>query len=138
MSTTRLGFGNAVAGLIVALLSPFLGALADSGVAKKKMLGFRPDGNRLYRFTFLYQSGDWLNALIVFALACVGYNCAELFYNALLVDVAEKEKMDMVSLWDILWGIWDAVFFLCSMFLWYRNHPCSDLTAQQQLSGLLS
>ena len=46
---------------------------------------------------FFINQGDWLNALIVFALACVGYNCAELFYNALLVDVAEKEKMDMVS-----------------------------------------
>ena len=98
LSTARLGFGNAVAGLIVALLSPFLGALADSGVAKKKMLGFFVlMGTVSTGLLFFINQGDWLNALIVFALACVGYNCAELFYNALLVDVAEKEKMDMVS-----------------------------------------
>lgn len=98
LSTARLGFGNAAAGLMVALLSPILGALADSGVAKKKLLGFFVLlGTISTGLLFFINQGEWFSALVVFALACVGYNCAELFYNALIVDIAEKEKMDMVS-----------------------------------------
>jgi len=40
MSTARLGFGNAIAGIFVALLAPVLGAIADSGSVRKKFLIF--------------------------------------------------------------------------------------------------
>ena len=40
LSTARLGFANAIAGLIVALMAPLLGAIADAGSARKKFLIF--------------------------------------------------------------------------------------------------
>jgi len=40
MSTARLGLGNSMAGIIVALMAPVLGAIADKGSVKKKFLIF--------------------------------------------------------------------------------------------------
>lgn len=98
VSTARLGYGNAFAGLLVALLSPLLGALADTGKAKKKMLVlFIIAGIGATGALFFINKGSWLSALFVFVIASVGYNCAELFYNALLIDVVEKDRMDWVS-----------------------------------------
>ena len=40
VSTARLGLGNAVAGILVALAAPILGAVADRGSARKRFLAF--------------------------------------------------------------------------------------------------
>ena len=40
MSTARLGLANAIAGIMVALAAPALGAIADKGTSKKKFLLF--------------------------------------------------------------------------------------------------
>lgn len=98
VSTARLGFGNAIAGLIVAVLSPFMGALADSGGTRKKMLGFfMITGVIATAALYFIGQGNWLWALIVFVVANVGFNSANLFYDSLLVEIAPKEKMDWVS-----------------------------------------
>jgi UMF1 family MFS transporter len=97
-STARLGFADAVGGLAVAVLSPFLGAIADAGRAKKKMLlFFLITGASSTIALFLIQKGDWVSALITFVVASIGFNSANLFYDSLLIDVAEKEQMDWVS-----------------------------------------
>ena len=98
VSTARLGLGNAVAGLLVAVLSPLLGAVADAGRAKKLMLGiFLCIGACSTFFLFVIPKGEWLGALSIFLIASVGFNSANIFYDALLVDVAEKDRMDWVS-----------------------------------------
>src|SRR5512133_583338 len=98
MSTARLGFGNAVAGLIVAILSPLMGAVADAGRAKKKFLVFFIIlGVTSSGMLFFIGQGQWIAALVIFAIASVAYNSGNLFYDSLLVDICEKESMDMVS-----------------------------------------
>lgn len=98
ISTARLGLGNAVAGLIVALASPVLGALAGAARNRKSFfmffafLGMAATGS-----LFLIQKGAWLGALAVFILARIGFNLANLFYDTFLVDVAEKEERNMIS-----------------------------------------
>lgn len=98
VSTARLGLGNASAGLIVALLSPLLGALADAGRAKKKLMGFFVLlGVATSGMLFFVGQGNWIFAIMIFMAASIGFNCANLFYDSLLIDICEKEKMDMVS-----------------------------------------
>lgn len=98
VSTARLGFGNALAGLAVAVLSPFLGAIADAGRAKKKLLSFFIfTGSISSALLYFVGQGQWVVALSVFICASVAFNCANLFYDSLLIDVCDKKNMDMVS-----------------------------------------
>ncbi len=98
VSTARLGMGNAFAGLFVAILSPFLGAFADACSAKKRFLAFfMLLGTFSTTGLFFVPKGEWLAALLFFLIASVGFNSANILYDALLVDVAEKNKMDWVS-----------------------------------------
>jgi MFS transporter, UMF1 family len=98
LSTERLGVGNTVAGIIVALASPLLGAFADTGRDKKKLLGsFMLVGVCATAALYFIPQGAWWPALLIFVVANIGFSCSTLFYDALLVDVAEKEHMDFIS-----------------------------------------
>jgi len=98
VSTARLGIGASIAGLIVAALSPVVGALADAGHARKRFLFvFALLGMAMTASLYLPPRGSWLAALVIFMLADVGFSCANLFYDSLLVDVAAGNEMDRVS-----------------------------------------
>jgi UMF1 family MFS transporter len=98
LSTERLGVGNTIAGIIVAAASPFLGAFADTGRDKKKLLGsFMLVGVCTTALLYFIPHGAWWQALLVFVAANIGFSCSTLFYDTLIVDVAEKENMDFVS-----------------------------------------
>jgi UMF1 family MFS transporter len=98
VSTARLGTANAIAGVIVAVISPFIGALADARRTKKKFLApFVLLGVVCTIFLFFQPQGAWLPALMYFTVASVGFNSANLLYDSLLIDVAEKDRMDWVS-----------------------------------------
>ncbi len=97
-STARLGIGSTVAGMLIAVFSLLLGALADAGGGKKRLLGvFMVLGSFCTASLFLVAQGAWLSALVIFILANIGFSCANLFYDSLLTDIAEGEQMDFVS-----------------------------------------
>ena len=97
-STMWLGVGHTAAGLIIAVLSLVLGALADAGMGKKRFLGFfLVLGAFSTAALFLVGQGAWIAALILFILGNVGFSCSGLFYDSLLVDVADNKNMDYVS-----------------------------------------
>lgn len=98
VSTARLGFGNAIAGVSVAVLSPLLGSIADAGRAKKKLLIlFALMGAAATMMLYFVAQGNWVGALAAFVVASIGFSSSNLFYDALLTDVAEAEQMDWVS-----------------------------------------
>jgi UMF1 family MFS transporter len=98
ISTSRLGFANAIAGLTVAVLAPVLGAIADRTAGRKRqlvlwsligMIGTAALG-------FMGQ-GEWWWAAACFMMAAIGFNAANIFYDALLLDVAAEHELDQVS-----------------------------------------
>jgi UMF1 family MFS transporter len=98
LNTARLGIGNTTAGLLVAFLSPVLGAIADAGKAKKAFLVFfMLVGTLVTGGLFFVGHGAWMNALLLFVLANIGFSCGNLFYDSLLIDITEKPDMDFVS-----------------------------------------
>ncbi len=98
LNTARLGMGDSIAGLLVAVLSPFLGAVADAGKAKKAFLVFfMVLGVMMTGGIFFVGAGAWKTALVLFVLANIGFACGNLFYDALLVVVAGNKDMDFIS-----------------------------------------
>lgn len=97
-STAQLGMANALSGLVMGVLAPVLGAIADRGQAKKKFLVlFAYTGAVLTSGLVLVQRGNWQMAAILYVLSVVGFSGANIFYDALLPGVAGKKKMDAVS-----------------------------------------
>jgi MFS transporter, UMF1 family len=97
-TTARLGFANAGAGLVIALLAPVLGAIADRGARRKHFL---------FAWTLLgvcasaglcfVGQGDWGIAATLFILGTMGFNGGIVFNDALLLDVSGPEELDRVS-----------------------------------------
>jgi UMF1 family MFS transporter len=98
LSTAQLGFGNSIAGLVMALLAPVLGAMADIASAKKRFLIFFAYLGALSTAAlYLIGQGRWASAILCYALGVIGFSGANVFYDALLPSVAPPERVDTVS-----------------------------------------
>ena len=98
LSTARLGLANAVAGLLVALLAPVLGAAADQGSARKKFLiAFAYLGVLMAAALSMIGKGRWEWAVAVYALGTIGFSGANVFYDALLPQVSGEKELEKVS-----------------------------------------
>ncbi len=92
------GLSIGIAMLVVAIISPVLGALADFSATKKRILFVFTSISIIFTaLLFFVQQGDIFIGMLFFILAEIGYRGAQVFYNALLPDIAEPEKMGEVS-----------------------------------------
>lgn len=92
------GLSIGIAMFVVAVLSPVLGALADFSATKKRILFvFTAMACVFTALLFLVEAGDVFTGMLFFILAEIGYRGAQVFYNALLPDIAEPEQMGKVS-----------------------------------------
>ena len=97
-STAQLGFANSIACLVVALMAPILGAIADRGSAKKKFLVFFAYlGASMTACLCLVERGEWTWAIVVYVMGVVGFMGANVFYDSLLPHVASEREVDYVS-----------------------------------------
>ena len=97
-STARLGLANSLASLLVALVAPLLGALADRGGARKRMLmGFTYLGVLMTACLYLVPQGRWPWAVFCYLAGTVGFSGGVVFYDALLPQVAPAGRLDRVS-----------------------------------------
>jgi MFS transporter, UMF1 family len=97
-STYRLGLANSTAGVIVACLAPILGAIADRGGARKKfLLFFATMGVLMTASMHFVARGQWPVALMLYIFGSIGFFGGNIFYDSLLVNVAEERKFDVVS-----------------------------------------
>ena len=100
-----VAWGNAqtVASLVVALLMPILGALADyAGNKIKFFLGFFLTGLVLCFAQAIPMSA--LAFLVIYVVCTVGLNSSMTFYDAMLPDITSDKRMDAVSSSGYAWG----------------------------------
>ena len=98
MSTARLGLGNAAASIVVAVMAPILGAMADSGSVRKKFLIFFAYlGVLMTASLFLIKKGDWGWAIFLYVMGNIGFSGSNIFYDSLLPSVADEGEIDYVS-----------------------------------------
>lgn len=98
LTTARLGFGIAAAGLLVAIMAPVLGAIADSSGRRKRFLvGFTCLGVAMTATLAVIPQGRWALALAGYGAAYIGFAGAGIFYDALLPQIAPADRIDQVS-----------------------------------------
>jgi UMF1 family MFS transporter len=97
-ATYRFGISTTVGLIIIAVLSPILGHLADRGGTRMRYLkAFLAMGAVAVLLMFFIQRGDWLLASALFIAANIGVNGSFVFYDALLPHLAREDEIDRVS-----------------------------------------
>ncbi|WP_127532354.1 MFS transporter [Paenibacillus kobensis] len=96
---------QSIAALIVAVLSPVLGAIADHTGSKIKFLSFFAIlGSIASLLCVLVGEGDWLLASVLIIIGMIGFAAGNTFYDALLIDVSPADQRDQVSSKGYAWG----------------------------------
>ena len=97
------GYAETVASLILALLMPFLGSLADlQGNKKKFLVGFM--GTGAVACAALGFPTEALPFLVLYVVSSVMLNGSMVFYDGMLVDATTEDRYDKVSSHGYAWG----------------------------------
>ena len=110
------GISVGIAMLTVAIISPFLGAIADFSASKKRFLFIFSVITWIFTaLLFFVEKGDIYMGMIFFIIAEVGYRSGQVFYNSLLPEIATPEEMGRVS--GNGWAIGSFGGILCLLIL---------------------
>lgn len=98
VSTFQLGLTNSIASTIIVILAPVLGAVADAGNIKKRLLIiFALLGILMSGSLYFVQQHETLLALSLFCLSVVGFSGSIVFYDSLLITVTDEQSYNRVS-----------------------------------------
>jgi UMF1 family MFS transporter len=111
--TSRLTWATATGSVIVSLMAPLLGAIADSGGYRKRFLFVMTIlGVVSTAGLSLVGLGEWPQALLLFILASIGYYSAAVFYDSLIVDVSHPRYYSLISSLGLSLGYFGGAFLL--------------------------
>ncbi|MGH7658316.1 MAG: MFS transporter, partial [Gemmatimonadales bacterium] len=120
VATFRYSLATTAGLLIIAILAPFLGAVADFAGIKKRMLGtFLALGVVATGLMFFIERGDWILAALLFIAANIGANGSYVFYDALLPHITrDSREMDRVSTAGYAMGYLGSALLMVLVIAW--------------------
>ena len=120
--TVVLGFANAIASFVVVLLAPLVGALGDQFGARRKWLAAFAMLGILATFSLsLVSSGHPLLAAFVFGLGNIGFYLANGLYDALIVNVTSRDRLDRLSALGFALGYFGSLMLFIVAYIATQN-----------------
>ena len=111
------GYAASVTTLIVAVLGPIFGTLADTKGYKKPIFLAALAVGAIGCISLGFAK-HWMVFLVIFVIAKVGYSSSLIFYDSMLVDVTDEKRMDQVSSQGYAWGyIGSCIPFIISLVI---------------------
>ena len=121
--TARLALVTLCASVVVSLMAPVLGAIADSGGYRKRFLFILAVLGAVATASLsLINMGGWPWALALFMLASIGYYSANVFYDSLIVDVSNPRYYSLVSSLGFSLGYFGGASLL-ALHVWMLRAP---------------
>ena len=108
------GYAASTTTIIVALIGPVFGTLADTQGLKKTIFTITMLIGVLGCLTLGFAR-QWIAFLLIYIIAKTGFSGSLIFYDSMLGDVTTKDRMDDVSSQGYAWGYIDSCvpFIVC-------------------------
>lgn len=117
------GYAASICTVIVAILGPILGTIADTKGYKKPIFMISILIGTI-ACSLLGLMAQWMAFLIVFLIAKVGFSVSLIFYDSMLSDITDEERMDYVSSQGYAWGyIGSCVPFVLCLVIVLGSDP---------------
>lgn len=98
VTTARLTWITAASSVVVCLIAPVFGTIADAGGYRKRfLLLLALLGALATALLGIIGEGDWQAALALYLCASVGYYGSTVFYDSLIIDVTQPKYYSFVS-----------------------------------------
>jgi UMF1 family MFS transporter len=98
VATARFAWGTTIAMVVIAVLGPVLGAIADYRAMKKRMLAaFLVVGVVTTGLMATIDTGEWRLAVALFMVSNIAIAASFIFYDSLLPHIASPDEIDRVS-----------------------------------------
>ncbi len=122
-ATAYWGYTTSIALVIIALIAPILGAIADYTGGKKRYMAFFVLLGLFSTAAFVFIGTDtWLLASILYILGNLGFSGANIFYESLLPHIAQKNDIDQVSTKGYALGYVGGGILLIINALWIMKY----------------
>ena len=132
IATSRWAYTTSIALLLVAIIAPVLGAIADYTGGKKRYIAFFAALGILATAAFVFIGTDtWLLASILYILGNIGFAGANVFYESLLPHIAKKNDMDQISTKGYALGYVGGGILLVINVLWFMKPELFFMPDQQ-------
>lgn len=134
-ATAWYSWANTAGALLIAVLSPVLGAMADYRSAKKRFLSvFMLLGVFSTMGMFFIMHGDLFLAATLFVLSLAGATGSMTFYESLLPHIAREDEIDRVSTGAYAMGYIGGGLLLAINLAWISNPALFGLPAGDDLT----